>query len=899
MFDQLRVRLRGLLQREATEAELDEELLSHLTREIDRNRARGMTVRDATAMARRALGNLGTEKERARETLTWRSLDEVARDLRFAGRTLRRRPMFAAVAIATMALGIGAATSIYSVIDGVLLRPLPFRDPAQLVAIWQTNAAWKKDALLAHEWDHAPLSMPQYLDLRAQQSVFEDVAVWLPMSATLIDGDHPEILRAIAISPSLLPLLGVRPALGRNFTSDEATPTGARVAMISYDAWVSRYGGSTDVLNRVIRFQDAPRVIVGVLPARFTLDRTMQPGAERQGQLGAPEFWMPVGQDSTGYFARAAVNLRALARMKPGVALERATDEADRLLHPATVQNPTPFNGTRVAPWQADETRDVRAPLLLCFAAVGMLLMIASLNMATLLLGEGVTREREMAVRVSLGASRARLMRQLLVESVMLTGLGAIVGLVLAWWGIRALVGLAPAGIPGLADVHVDPRVLVFAIVVTVVTGVTVGFAPALTLSGSASSSLVRAGMGHSVRARGGLQRVFIAMELALCVVLLVGAGLLVRTFERITQVDPGFRTDHLLVVRAVLPTAAAHDSIAIRAFYDATLVRLSALPGVTAVTAGSQPPFVGGPSQSPFNLEGEGVPLAGGGVPPEARRYWHWVQQRIVVPGYFPTLGIPLIAGREFSFEDRPDAEKVAIVSETVVRRDFDGRVPLGKRVYFFGAWRTIVGVVGDVHFAHLSTDVEPTLYTPATQQRVFSMPFFVRTVADPAAMTGSVRGTIAAIEPMAVVTTADVMTEAVKRSFAEQRYRAVLIALFGVLALLLAVVGIYGVATRAVQRRKREAAIRVALGATQHSIHWMLLRTTLGGVAVGLIIGSFGAFAVTRLLTPYLFGVSAKDPTTFAAVSVLLTAVSIVASWLPARTAGELRLTELLRNE
>jgi putative ABC transport system permease protein len=899
MFDQLRVHLRALLLRESVEAELDEELHSHLEREIERNRANGMSVEDAVASARRTFGNIGAVKEDAREAWTWRTLDELTRDLRFAIRTLRRRPTFTVIAVTTIALGIGAATSIYSVVDAVLVRPLPFRDPNHIVAIWQTNAAWKKNEILAAQWDHGTISIPQYRDLQAQQTAFDDVAIWMPQNATLVEGEHPEIVRAISISPSLLNVLGVYPALGRAFTADESTPTGARVTMLSYEAWVSRYGANNEVLNRVVRFEDTSRIIIGVLPPRFTLDRTTTPGADNGGQVGSAEFWMPIGQDSTNYFQRGSMNAHALGRLKQDVSVARATQLTEQILHPPGVRNPAGYDGTRVVSWQVDETREVREPLLLLLASVSILLLIASLNTATLLLGEGAAREQEMSVRMALGAGRARLTRQLLIESIALATGGAVLGVAMAWSGTRTLVGLAPPGIPGLAGVHVDLRALAFATVITVATGIGVGLAPALTLAGNKSGLLAGGAASRTTRGRGQLQRMMIATELALSVILLVGAALLVRTLDRITQVNPGFRADHLLAVRATLPRSMFFDTTASRIFYEAALVRLAALPGVTAVTAASQLPFMGGPSKSPFNLESEMDRTTDGTVSAEARLHWHWVQQRVVMPGYFPTLGIPLLAGRDFSNDDRVGSENVAVISEAVVRRDFAGHAPLGTRIYFLGAWRTIVGVVGDVHLARLSSDLEATLYTPSTQRGLFGMPFVVRTTSDPAALTATVRNTVAAIEPSAVVSTADVMTDAVKRSFVTERYRAVLFALFGALAAVLAMVGIYGATARAVERRLREAAIRIALGASQQSIHLILIRGTFSGAVIGIAAGLAISLAATRLLIPYLYGVSAKDPVTYAAIPALLIIVCVLASWLPARRAASVRITALLGSE
>jgi predicted permease len=518
---------------------------------------------------------------------------------------------------------------------------------------------------------------------------------------------------------------------------------------------------------------------------------------------------------------------------------------------------------------------------------VAVLLGIACVNVAVLLLGEAVTRQHEMATRRALGASAWRLVRQTLTESLVVGLAGGVVGLAVGAWGTRGLVALAPPSIPGLADVSMNLRVLGFALCIAIITGVLFGLAPALLSSGTAPALLLRAGMGQSRRRRGALQRILVAAELALSVVLLVGAGLLGRSFEKVTAVDPGFRTEHLLVARVALPRAVVGDTARVTRFYTGLVAELRALPGVTGATLGTQPPFSGGWSSTMIRREGEPDSVG------------HETQQRIVVPGYFATLGIPLLAGRDFSAADRGDTPEVAIVSEALARRDFPTESPLGKRVLFHDRWRTIVGVVGDVHLQKLSRVLEPSIYTPAAQNGTATMEALVRTAGDPSKLTGTVRATVRRTEPRAALWTLDQMSDLMERSFADERYRTMLIALFGVVAVILAAVGMYGVTARAAARRQHEIGIRLALGATSGSVVRLVIGQTLAGVAVGVAIGLLGAFATGPLLSPFLFGVHAMDAVTYTGIVAFLVCVSLTASWLPARRAGRRELAEVLREE
>ena len=816
----------------------------------------------------------------------------LLRDVHFAVRTWRRRRTVAAIAIATIAIGIAAATSIYSVVDGVLLRPLALPRPGQLIAIWQTYPSWKANGILASMWDRIPLSQPEFRDLSRMQTSFAGVGIWTGGRVLLSLGNGAEQVPTLRASASLLATLSVAPFMGRSFTPDEDTPTGPRAALVSYELWQTRFGGAQDIVGRVVRLDDVPTTIVGVLPPGLTMGRTTQPAPGAPTSVG---FWTPVGHDSLDYFQPTNHSYMAIGRLRPGVTLARASAEVLRILVPT--EQDARDKGTRLTEWQIDQTRDVRGPLDVLLAAAGLLLLIACVNVATLLLGEAATREQEMAARSALGASTGRLVRQLLVESLTLALAGLALGVTLSWWGTRVLVALAPPKIPGLDDVHMDLRVLTVSLVVGLITGVLFGLAPAITLSRPRPGTLLRGGW-QSARGGATLQRALIALELALSMVLLVGAGLLTRTLQRITHVDPGFRVEHLIVDAPSLPRMLARDSNVTSAFRTAAIARLAGLPGVTAVTASDAPPFSGGSSSSGVEPEGEDRQPAGGGSQNTGRQ--HEAQQRVTIPGYFAAMGIPLRAGRDFTDDDRTGAPLVAIVSSSLARREFPDESALGKRVKYQGEWRTIVGVVDDVHFQRLSKDLQPTIYTPVTQRRgSWVLSLLVRTTGDPSALAPQVRRIVAELAPPATSQTLQTMSTMVSRSFAEERYRALLVSLFGIIAAILAAVGIYGVTARSVSRRMRELAIRSALGASARSIATTVVGSTSIGAAIGVGAGFLAARMGSQLLTPFLFGISATDAATYAAILALLGGVTLGASCLPALRAMRADIAEVLRGD
>jgi putative ABC transport system permease protein len=804
-------------------------------------------------------------------------MDSLLLDIRFALRSLRRRPLFACVAIATIALSIGAATAIFSVVDGVLFRSLPYHDAGKLVAIWQTDSTRKKSPVLAASWDRFSLDYTDYLHWRAKQTSFSAVGVSSGFGAMRTDAAEPEPVVGARVSPGYFEVLGVHPILGRSFLPGEDVFGGPRVTMISAEVWQSRFGGRTDVIGSMVQFDGKPVQIVGVLPEGFTIQR---------GKPGHP-FWIPAGQ-SSGDVGKHNRSFRAIGRLKPGVTVEQARLEAQQLLD-AGYGDPTTLHGVRISDFVRDETRDVRAPLLLLLGAVGLLLLIACANIATLLLGEAATRDIEMSTRTALGASRGRVARQLLTESVLLAAIGSVLGIVIAWWGTKAIVALAPDRIPGIAGASVDGRVLLVALAVSALTGVLFGLAPALTLANSGPAALLRS--VTSVRGGGRLQRVLISFELALSVVLLVGAGLLSRSLQKLSSVDPGFRAERLLSVSVTARSNYGDDQARLTNYYAQALPTLRGLPGVTDVTTTSTVPLSGGSSSSAYLLPGEGDA--------ERASRKHEAQQATVEPNYFAMMGISIIAGRAFSMEDRDGGELVAIINESAARRDFPNESAIGKRVNYQGAWRTIVGVSHNVKVTRLSAADLPGIYTPFAQRQGELPSFVIRTRTDPAAFGESIRVALRKIDATIVPVQIRTMDEMVTHSFGEERFRTALIVLFGAIAAALAAVGLFGVTARAVSRRMREVGIRVALGAEARSVVVLIVGQTMRGVSAGVVVGAAAAWVAARSVTPYLFGVTAHDPATYAAIIGFLALISVIASWLPARRAGRIEPAIVLRGD
>lgn len=867
--------LRALIFRKRVEREMDKEMRQHLEMEVEHNIRRGMPPAEARRAARIAFGSVDRAKEDVRDERGTRWLEQLASDVRFGARSLRRRPAFATVAIGTIALSIGAATSIFSVVDSVLFRSLPYREPGRLMAVWQTVPDWRTQPILASSWDHVVLDYLDFRNWRDHQTAFTAVGAWSDAGFMLAHEDRVELVSATRVSPSLFDALGVRALVGRAFLPGEDVLNGPRVVLLGYDAWQNRFGGRRDVVGTRVLLDSIPFQVVGVLPSDFALVRGQPPN----------EFFVPAGQEQSDV-GRGNHSYRAIGRLKPRSSVEQAATEASNLLGGDSER---PQMGIRILEYQIDQTRAVRGPLLLLLSAVGILVLIASLNIATLLLGEAATREHEIGARIALGASRGRLTRQFLTESMLLAALGAGCGILLAWWMTKALVAMAPTAVPGIQMARVDGRVLGVTAAVTVMTGVICGLAPAFVASGTGPATLLHAGF-HVTRGRGRLQRIIIVSQVSLSVVLLVGAGLVSRSLTKLGAVDPGFKADHLLSVRAALPSSAFKSVEGVRVRYAELIDRIGAVPGVVAVTAGSAIPFDGIYSTSRLKLESD---IARGDAAPKRE-----AQQRVILPNYFSVLGVPMLMGRAFNDNDRAAGTPVVIVSEALARRDWPTESPMGKRVMFQSQWRTVVGVVADIKTSTLAEHMQATIYSPFAQRPV-GLTFAFRTHDDPSAVLPAIRALFGEITPDMPITAASIVTDRIRESFAEQRFRTTLIDLFGVMAIVLAAVGTYGVTVRAVSRRMREVGIRLALGATRYAIVRMIMDATLGGVSIGVAIGLAASTVASKLLAPYLFGVSTHDPATFAGILILLMAITSVASWLPASRAGQVAPASVLRGE
>ncbi len=796
-------------------------------------------------------------------------------DVRFAFRTLRRRPAFTAVAVITLGLGIGAATAIFSVVDTVLLRPLPFRDSKSLVSVHRTYPHWREDDILRASWDAIAFSYPTFREWRDAQTSFSEAGAWATYIATVADGDRPALLTGVRASPSLLPLLGVQPVMGRTFLPEDGLPSAPRTVILGFETWVSRYGADPSIVGRTVRLDDTPFTIIGVVPARVNLT----------GRGDPPAIWVAAGalpQDQSANNNQ----FRVVARLEPGVSLRRAELETVRLVRGDA--DPGKL-GARLAFWQQEQTKTARTPLLILLGAAGLLLAIACANVAMLLLGESAAREHEMASRLALGAGHWRLVRQLLTESVLLACIGGALGVALAFAGTEALVALAPSQIPRLPEVTTDLRVLAVAVAGAVTTGVLFGVAPALSLAWMSPASLMGAGSRSVSRRRGIPQRVLIAAELALCLILLVGATLLARSLRQLTAVDPGFRAENLTVVKVSMPRSRyAQDSARTRAFYRAVMERIAAVPGVERVSTASSAPFDLSSSSTTLEVEGRATAVDAQSVEAE---------YRVTMPGYFETVGIPLLGGRPFSDGDRLGAPLAIVVNAALARRAWPNESAIGKRLRTDDEWHTVVGVVGDIKNAGLAAEPQAMFYVSALQEHWSSQRFVIRAGVRPEVLGPAVRQAIAAVDPGVPVTAVDGMPELMSRSIAEPRYRTVLISLFGFLAVVLAAVGVYGVTSRAVNLETREIGIRMALGSSGGAVIRLFVSRTMVGVTAGVAVGLVGAHAASRLLSPYLFGVKPSDPLTFAGVLGLLVAVSATASWLPARIASRTNPAVVLR--
>jgi putative ABC transport system permease protein len=890
MISDLLFRLRALFRRGAMEAEMDEELRSHFENQVAKHVASGMTRDEATRRARQEFGGYEQVKEECRDARGVGLVEATVQDLRYALRMLRNSPGFAAVAILTLALGIGANTAIFSVLDSVLLRPLPYQDPAGLVLLWESNSQ--------NTNPHNTVSPPDFLDWQSRNTIFREMAALFDEHANLTGNGLPQEVALEDVSANFFSVLGVSPILGPGFTPENGKAGHDNVVILSYGFWKERFAGDANVIGKVLVLNGHEQTIVGVTPESFTW--FIKDGSFTGAK---PEMWTPFVFPAR-FSDRKGVGrfLTVVARLKSGATVQQAQSQMTSIAAQIAEEYPD-FNaywGANVVPVREQISGELRPALLILAGAVAFVLLIACANVSSLLLARAAAREREIAVRTAIGASPWRIARQLLTESILLALIGGVIGVLLAIWGTNLLLAASPKNLLGVSSLPIDWRVLTFAAGATLLAGVLFGFLPSYISSHSGTSeTLKEGGRGSSTGKRRGFARAaFVVGQMSLALVLLAGAGLLIRSFVRLVGVDPGFDASHLLSFKESLPSSKYRDDKALLTFFQQLLTRISRLPGVRAASMCSFPPFTGLGSATGVHVLSQ---------PERSLMDLPVAAVRIVGASYFSTMQIPLRAGRDFDEQELTEARHVVIVNQAFVDQSLHGANPLGQKAVIYmksleeskNTPSEIIGVVGDVRQMGLDTPAEPTVYWPHPELVLSEMTIVLRTEKDPLALVAAVRNELRQLDPEQPMAAISTMDELLAGSVSRSRFTMLVLGVFAALALVLACVGIYGVIAFSVLQRTQEFGIRMALGANQRDVLRLVLgqgtRLTLLGVGLGII----AALAVTRLMAALLFGISATDAFTFTAVALLLALVALGACYIPARRATRVDPIVALRYE
>jgi len=877
-------RIRTWLSPKQVDQEFNEELESHLELLTTENLQRGMTPEAARRTAQIRLGGVTQLTETNRELRGLPMLETFFQDGRFAWRMLRKNPGFTAVAVLTLALGIGANTAIFSVVYATLFKSLPYPHSEQLFSVFQqmtTNTSVKTG------WSHANLE-----DLRRQSKSFVEFAGAQSHQLTLSDHGEPIVLNTSVVTPELFSLFGVAPIAGRQFTAEDGKPGSPGVAILSESLWRGTFGGNYSILGASINLDKQPYTVVGIMPSSFRFPQIRQADQVWVPLLHDPLFgpWMP---------RRGGHWLQVTGRLKPGVSIAQAQAELNNIAANLAAQYPEDDNGwdIRTVPLRVLLVGDVRGALLILLGAVGLVLLIACANIANLLLARATSRAREIAVRATLGAGRSRIVRQLVSETAVLGLLGGLAGVALAYIGVHTLTAFLPPGLPQVNPIRVDYSVLAFALILSLLASVGFGLAPAYFAANSNLQSSLREGGGRSGessrsrRARG----VFAALEIALAMVLLVAAGLLLRSFSNLLAVSPGFDVQHVMKAEVSLPRAQYSTPQQWIQFSDQLLAVIHSEPGLERAAVAIPLPLADGNVNLAFDIVG---------APKVAQAETHTANYVAASTEYFRVMGIPLLSGRAFDERDRMPAAPVALISQAMARTYFPNQQPIGKHIVFGfppdpGISREIVGVVGDVRDVGLGADPGPMMYAPFAQAPFPGAVIAVKSPLELAPVASAIRRSVARLDKDLPVTDVAEMTQVLETSVAQPRFRTQLIALFAAIALALAASGIFGVISYSVSCRTNEIGIRVALGATRPQILKMVLGETLTLAAIGLAVGIPASLAAARLLGTMLFGVSARDPRTLLAVGLSLTAVALAAGYVPARRAVRIDPLQALRHE
>jgi predicted permease len=875
--EEIRQRLEGLRLPPAREHEIIEELSQHLEDQFEQARQRGATESEAR---QEVLGDLNenellatalkrVERRVEPEPLVigkdgkTNVIADLWRDIRYGLRMLARSPGFTIIAVLALALGIGANSAIFSVVNTVLLRPLPYKNPGALVMVWddQAHLGFPKDTP----------SPANFLDWREQNTVFEGMAALAEGSFNLSGVGEPERFDGRRVSVNFFSLLGVEPQVGRAFTPEEDKP-GTRVVILSYGMWQRRFGGDPGVVGRAINLNGESYTVVGVMPGNFQFPT-------RKDQL-----WVPIAFAADEAAQRGSHYLEVIARLKPGVTLQQARVEMKTIAARLEKQYPDTNMrvGSVVTPLHEQVVGDIKPALLILLGAVGFVLLIACANVANLLLARAAVRQKEISLRLALGASRARLVRQFLTESVLLAGLGGGAGLLVSLAGIRALKRFIPDTISQVQAIDIDSKVLIFTLLVSLATGLIFGLAPAIQASSfNLNETLKEGGRDSGASVRGNrIRGVLIIAEVAVSFILLIGAGLLINSFFHLRTLNPGFRIDHLLTAKVDLSDTKYPDAQRRIAFFEEVVRRVRELPGVQSVAAGGN---------LPFTYNGDSMSIAAEGVPDPPPDQRPDVVYRTVGPGYLSTMGIPLARGRDFNDQDTLDNTLAVVISEKTAKHYWPNQDPIGKRLKPGSStsespWRTVIGIVKDVRQNDFVAQPKMQMYLSFRQVKFDrANALVVRTTVDPMSLANSVRNAVWAVDKDQPVSNIRSMDEIVSDAVARQRFSMLLLAIFAGVALVLAAVGIYGVMSYSVAQQTREIGIRMALGAQRSDVLRMTIKQGLKLVGLGLLIGLAAAFILTRVMATLLFGISATDPLTFLTISLVLLLVAMLASYIP----------------
>lgn len=817
-------------------------------------------------------------------------MQNLFQDIRYALRTFVRNPSVSLIAIVALAVGIGANTAIFSVVNSVLLKPLPFQEPDRLVALWESNV--RQESIVAG----GATSYLDFVDWRARNHVFERMAAYRDRDFSIGGGGDPAHIHGAVASADLFNVLGRSPALGHGFSPEDDNPGGTHAVVLSSGLWQRRFGGDRSVIGREMIMDGKTVTITGVMPAGFQFPIEAEPveiwtamATERESADGGP----------TLADQRGAHYLRVVARLRPGISLAQAQSDMDSITKSLASEYPDSNSNfaAGMLPLHESIVGDLRTPLLILLGAVGCVLLIACANVANLLLARSASRYKEIAIRAALGARRSRVIRQLLTESVMLSALGGAAGLLVAVWGADLLLALVPSDLPRLSEIHMDWRVLGFTLVISVATGIIFGLAPALNASSTnLSETLKEGGRGSTEGVHGNrIRNALVISEVALSLVLLVGAGLLMQSLVRLERVNPGFDPHNVLALSLDLPETRYPKDEQVGDFVRQLQSRLTGVPGIVASSAVTPLPLSSKNLGVAFDVEGR--PMSKGEMPS--------TDLRIVSPDYFRVMGIPLVAGRDFTTRDGWKASPVIIINQTLARRYFPNQDPIGKHIRPTVSagdqpeMREIVGVVGDIRHASLTAELKPEVYLPHAQIPANSMTLVVRTNSDPSAVIPAIRGAVREMDPDLPLFNIRTLDQYVLRSASRPRFNSALLATFACVALLLTAIGLYGVMAYSVAQRTHEIGIRMALGARTSNVLGLVVRQGMKLTAAGLAIGLIGAFAATRMLAGLLFGVSPTDPLTFIGVSALIATVALLACYLPARRATKVDPLIALRYE